>query len=113
MLICSPKIYYKLHAMYAIRTDDGHHVLVQAHGIFRPGPGVDFEYGTGKRRFIQDEVEYFTHITFEAPGDSPYNWMNGIMALGVMQSVDGKAVIDCWRLTNFPGQDAEDVHVEK
>ena len=99
--------------MYAIQTDDGHHVLVKANGIFRPGPGVEFDYGEGKEGFTQDEVEYFTQINFEAAGDGPYNWMNGIVALGTMQMVGKKAVIDCWRLTNFPGQDVEDVYVSR
>ena len=60
---------------------------------------------------MQDDVEYFTSITFEAAGDGPYNWMNGIVTVGVLQSVGGAAVIDCWRLTNFPGQEVEDVYV--
>ncbi|KAH6887439.1 hypothetical protein B0T10DRAFT_549481 [Thelonectria olida] len=112
--IHSKKIYYKLDARYTIRTDDGHHVFIQARGLFRPGPGVDFDYdSSGKTSFSQDEVEYFTHITFEAAGNGPYNWMNGIVAIGALQAVDGAAVIDCWRLTNFPGQAVEDVYVGK
>lgn len=39
--------------------------------------------------------------------------MNGIVAIGALQSVDGAAVIDCWRLTNFPGREVEDVYVGK
>ncbi|KAF5004857.1 hypothetical protein FDECE_8639 [Fusarium decemcellulare] len=92
--IHSKKIYYKLDARYTIRTSDGHHVFVQARGLFRPGPGV----------------EYFTHITFEAAGGGPYNWMNGIVAIGALQSFQGAAVIDCWRLTNFLGCAVEDVY---
>lgn len=109
------QIFYNLDARYAIRTADGHHIYVKALGVFRPGPGVDFVYDPekkqGKTEFLQDDVEYFTHITFEAGGDTPYNWMNGIVAIGALQSVGGAAVIDCWRLTNFPGVDAEDVYV--
>lgn len=61
--------------------------------------------------YSQDQVEYFTHITFEAAGDGPYNWINGMVAIGALQSYGGAAIIDCWRLTNFPGQKVEDVYV--
>lgn len=105
------KIYYNLDARYAIRTDDGHVVFIQAQGIFRPGPGTVFEYGKPGLQYTQDLVEYFTTIKFEAAGDGPYNWMNGIVAIGALQSVDGCAVIDCWRLTNFPGVNVEDAYV--
>lgn len=65
-----------------------------------------------KRTFSQDEVEYFTHLTFET-AEGPYNWMNGIVAIGVMSSFEGQACIDCYRLTNFPGMEVEDVYVGK
>ncbi|KAJ4249787.1 hypothetical protein NW762_012129 [Fusarium torreyae] len=106
------QIYYKLDARYTIKTNDGHHIYVQARGLFRPGPGVEFQQPDSMDvDYTQDEVEYFTHITFEAAGNSPYNWMNGIVAIGALQSFQGAAVIDCWRLTNFPGQKVEDVYV--
>ncbi|KAG4274862.1 hypothetical protein FPRO04_08870 [Fusarium proliferatum] len=82
-----------------------------ARGLFRPGPGIEFSQPDSiDVDYTQDEVEYFTHITFEAAGNSPYNWMNGIVAIGVLQSFGGAAVIDCWRLTNFLGQQVEDVY---
>lgn len=56
---------------------------------------------------LQDEVEYFTQIRLEAPGASPYGWMNGIVAFGVMIMSQGRPIIDCYRLTNFPGIAAE------
>lgn len=106
------QIYYKLDARYTIKTNDGHHIFVQARGLFRPGPGIEFSQPDSiDVDYTQDEVEYFTHITFEAAGNSPYNWMNGIVAIGVLQSFGGAAVIDCWRLTNFLGQQVEDVYV--
>lgn len=55
----------------------------------------------------QDQAEYFTHITYEAPADSPYGWMNRILAVGVMTMVDGNAVIDSYQLTNFPDAEPE------
>lgn len=57
----------------------------------------------------QDDVEYFTQIRLEAPGKSPYGWMNGIVAMGIMIMSEGRPVIDCYRLTNFPGVEAEDL----
>lgn len=108
------QIYYKLDARYTIKTNDGHHIFVQARGLFRPGPGIEFSQPDSiDVDYTQDEVEYFTHITFEAAGNSPYNWMNGIVAIGALQSFGGAAVIDCWRLTNFLGQQVEDVYVGK
>ncbi|EGU74959.1 hypothetical protein FOXB_14544 [Fusarium oxysporum f. sp. conglutinans Fo5176] len=84
----------------------------KARGLFRPGPGIEFSQPDSiDVDYTQDEVEYFTHITFEAAGNSPYNWMNGIVAIGALQSFGGAAVIDCWRLTNFLGQKVEDVYV--
>lgn len=55
----------------------------------------------------QDDVEYFTHITFEAPAGSPYEWLNSVVAVGVMTMFEGKPIIDCYRLTNFPGRGTE------
>ncbi|KAF5675083.1 hypothetical protein FCIRC_7556 [Fusarium circinatum] len=108
----SKKIYYKLDARYTIKTNDGHHIFVQARGLFRPGPDIEFSQPDSiDVDYTQDEVEYFTHITFEAAGNSPYNWMNGIVAIGALQSYGGAAVIDCWRLTNFLGQKVEDVYL--
>ncbi|KAG5802391.1 hypothetical protein H9Q71_013024 [Fusarium xylarioides] len=90
----SKKIYYKLDARYTIKTNDGHHIFVQARGLFRPGPGIEFSQPDSVDvDYTQDEVEYFTHITFEAAGNSPYNWMNGIVAIGALQSYGGAAVI--------------------
>lgn len=64
--------------------------------------------GEGKasvRTITQDDAEYFTHITFEAAGGgSPYDWMNSVIAVGVMTMFEGKPVIDCYSLTNFPGK---------
>ncbi|KAI1073222.1 hypothetical protein LB507_010866, partial [Fusarium sp. FIESC RH6] len=107
-------IYYKLDARYTIKTNDGHHIYLQARGLSRPGPGVEFkEPDSMEVNYTQDYVEYCTSITFEAAGNSPYHWMNGIVAVGVLMSYGGAAVIDCWRLTNFPGQKVEDIYVDR
>ncbi|KAH7022113.1 hypothetical protein EDB80DRAFT_769148 [Ilyonectria destructans] len=102
------KAFWRLNANYTLRTNDDFYILVQATGIFRSGPGVANEVAD-KKTVSQDDVEYFTNIKFEAPGGSPYGWMNGIVAMGVMTMWEGKPVIDCYRLTNFPGQLALDV----
>lgn len=102
--------FYHLDARYAIVTEDGHYILVNAKGVFRLGPGVP-DTGREEPTVSQDEAEYFSHLTYEAPGDSPYGWMNGIVAVGVMTMWEEKVVIDAYRLTNFPGQQAEDLYV--
>ncbi|KAF4462722.1 hypothetical protein FALBO_10460 [Fusarium albosuccineum] len=97
------KSFTRLNALYTLRTDDGVNILVKAKGIYRSGPGVEDKVAE-KETVAQDEVEYFTHLRFEAPGESSYGWMNGIVAVGVMTMWEGKPVIDCYRLTNFPGK---------
>lgn len=106
----------KLNARYTLRTDDGHLILVNAVGTVTAGPpppppppagGSDSSGGASGGRnepvsMTQDDVEYFTQITFEAPGGSPYDWMNSVVAVGVMAMFEGKPIIDCYRLTNFP-----------
>ncbi|UQC90402.1 uncharacterized protein CLUP02_15932 [Colletotrichum lupini] len=87
------------------KTDDGVFILVNAQGVFRTGPGRTDK--SPRSSISQDDVEYFTHIRFEAPGGSPYDWMNAVVALGVMTMFEGRPIIDCYRLTNFPGVLAE------
>jgi hypothetical protein len=87
--------------MYTLRTNDGHNILVKAEGIFKEGPLGNFVRDEDMTA-SQDQVEYFTQIRFEAPGDSPYDWMNDVVAIGAMTMFEGKPVIDCYRLTNFP-----------
>ncbi|KAK1498431.1 hypothetical protein CCUS01_12788 [Colletotrichum cuscutae] len=99
------KEFSRLHAMYTLQTDDGVFILVNAQGVFRTGPGRTDK--PPRSSISQDDVEYFTHIRFEAPGGSPYDWMNAVVALGVMTMFEGRPIIDCYRLTNFPGVAAE------
>ncbi|RGP73921.1 hypothetical protein FSPOR_1615 [Fusarium sporotrichioides] len=102
--VLSPKkSFIRLNAMYMLKTDDNVHILVKAQGVYRSGPGLEDKVGE-QDTVSQDEVEYFTHIRFEAPGKSRYGWMNGVVAIGVMTMWHGKPVIDCYRLTNFPGR---------
>lgn len=99
----------KLNARYTLKTEDGHFILVNAVGTVTGGPPVEgadaaWPPEQGKPLTItQDQAEYFTQITFEAAGGSPYEWMNSVVAVGVMTMDQGKPIIDCYRLTNFPG----------
>ncbi|KPM45194.1 hypothetical protein AK830_g1361 [Neonectria ditissima] len=97
------KAFARLHARYTLQTHDGAYILVLATGIFNGGPGINKETAE-KSSVSQDEVEYFTQIRFEAPGHSLYGWMNAIVAIGVMIMSNDRPIIDCYRLTNFPGQ---------
>ncbi|KAI4597991.1 hypothetical protein KJ359_003799 [Pestalotiopsis sp. 9143b] len=99
------RVLSRLHAMYTLRTSDGHNILVKADGIFKEGPGGNFD-PSADMTATQDQVEYFTHIRFEAPGNSPYDWMNDVVAIGVMTMFEGKPIIDCYSLTNFPDFEA-------
>ncbi|OHF00183.1 hypothetical protein CORC01_04591 [Colletotrichum orchidophilum] len=102
--ISPDKLFTRLHARYTLQTDDNVFILVNAQGVFRTGPGQPEKL---PRSVSQDDVEYFTHIRFEAPGGSPYDWMNAVVAIGVMTMFEGRPIIDCYRLTNFPGIAAE------
>lgn len=103
----SRQLLTKLNARYTLKTDDGHFILVNAVGTVTHGPDRNAQPRPEKGAPVamnQDDFEYFTHITFEAGGDSPYKWLNSVVAVGVMVMVEGKPVIDCYRLTNFPGR---------
>lgn len=56
----------------------------------------------------QDEVEFLPHLWLEA-GPGPYNWLNGLVCLGVMVCEAEKIWIDAYYLTNFPGAKPENV----
>jgi hypothetical protein len=108
LLMIIVKEFFRLDARYAMQTDDGYYIYIRSRGIFTPGPNktpADQAAAREEEKMSQDDVEYFTNLTFEADGDGPYNWMNEIFCVGTLQGVDGKVVIDAWRLTNFPGVD--------
>ena len=37
--------------------------------------------------------------------------MNSIVAVGCISSVNGEHIVDCWRMTNFLGMEAEAVTI--
>ncbi|RAK95305.1 DUF3237 domain-containing protein [Aspergillus ibericus CBS 121593] len=104
-----------LDARYTIKTTDGHYLFVQAHGLYRPGPGTKYAKQVAadpeKRppsTVTQDDVEFFSHLRIEA-GGKKYNWLNGLVCVGVMSCEDDRILIDAYYLTNFGGLGPEDI----
>lgn len=107
-----------LDARYTVRTIDNHHIYIRAHGLYRPGPGTNYakdveaDWTKPPRAIVtQEDVEFFSHLRLEA-GPGPYNWLNGLVCLGVMVCEGEQIWIDAYRLTNFPGTKPEDVIVK-
>lgn len=125
----------RLEARYLLRTIEtdtdadgrgGWNILVNSNGLYRPGPGTEYaklveeaaregkaaEEVKPPETVTQDDVEFFTHVTFEADGQGPYNWLNGLVCVGVLTCVEGtRIVLDCYALTNFGGREVEGVVV--
>ncbi|KAL6230954.1 hypothetical protein BDW75DRAFT_234003 [Aspergillus navahoensis] len=106
-----------LDARYTIRTHDDHYLFVQAHGLYRPGPGTEYakQVAANKEKrppstVTQDDVEFFSHLRIEA-GAEKYNWLNWLVCVGVMSCEDDRIIIDAYYLTNFGGVKPEDVVV--
>ncbi len=104
-----------LDARYTVQMDDGAYIYVQAHGLYRPGPGTEYAKAVErdpkmmpKEVVTQDDVEFFSHLKLEA-GPGRYNWVNGLVCVGVMTCVKTRIVIDAYYLTNFEGVRAESV----
>lgn len=104
-----------LEAYYTIKTDDGSHLYVRAHGLYRPGPGTEYARKVladpmmqPPKTISQDDVEFFSHLRIEA-GVGKYNWLNGLVCIGVMSCHEDRICIDAYYLTNFEGQKPEDV----
>lgn len=73
----------QLEAIYSIRTHDGVNIHVRNVGILNQGP----------------EGFYFkTAPKFEAPKDSPYNWVNNCLFLCVPGSGDGYISLKMWKV---------------
>ncbi|KAL4981385.1 hypothetical protein BDW68DRAFT_183546 [Aspergillus falconensis] len=106
-----------LDARYTVKTYDDHYLFVQAHGLYRPGPGTEYAKqvaASSEKRppstVTQDDVEFFSHLRIEA-GVGKYNWLNGLVCVGVMSCEDDRIIIDAYYLTNFGGLKPEDVVV--
>lgn len=108
-----------LDARYTVRTVDNYYLYIRAHGLYRPGPGTQYAkqvHDDPNMRppptVTQDDVEFFSHLRIEA-GPGPYNWLNGLVCVGVMSCEDDRILIDAYHLTNFPGVGPEDVMVRR
>ncbi|RAK87163.1 hypothetical protein BO79DRAFT_151703 [Aspergillus costaricaensis CBS 115574] len=108
-----------LDARYTIKTTDGHHLFVQAHGLYRPGPGTEYAKQVADDPAMrppptvtQDDVEFFSHLRIEA-GGGKYNWLNGLVCIGVMSCENDRIIIDAYYLTNFGGVRPDNVVVKK
>ncbi|KAF7190938.1 hypothetical protein HII31_08097 [Pseudocercospora fuligena] len=102
--------FMRLDARYTLKTDDGHYIFVKSKGIFAPRED-GFLAKRDPANMSQDDVEWFTRLQFETDS-GPYNWMNSIMAIGVLSMCDKKIIIDAYRVTNFPGLPAKDVRIK-
>jgi hypothetical protein len=108
-----------LDARYTVKTDDGHHLYIRAHGLYRPGPGTEYSRQVSGNPSIhppatvtQDDVEFFSHLRIEA-GPGKYNWLNGLVCVGVMSCIDDRILIDAYYLTNFEGIRPESVKMNR
>lgn len=104
-----------LDARYVVRTNDGHHLYIQAKGLYRPGPGTAYSEKVTScpqqpppTTVTQEDVEFFSHVTIEA-GEGKYNWLNQLVVVGVLECVDDKVIYDAYYLTNYPEFRPEDV----
>lgn len=89
----------QLNARYTLQTDDGHFIFVRSKGIF--APHVEDFFANGRPDNIgQSDVDWFTRLQFEA-GPGPYNWMNGIFAIGVLSKQEKRINIDAYQVTNL------------
>lgn len=96
----------RLDARYTLKTDDGYYIYVRSKGIFSPR---DYPFAKGEpKTMTQSDVDWFTRLQFDV-GPGPYNWMNGVFAIGVLSMKEGRINIDAYRLTNFPGEAAKDI----
>ncbi|EAW24633.1 DUF3237 domain-containing protein [Aspergillus fischeri NRRL 181] len=107
-----------LDARYTIKTVDDHYLFVQAHGLYRPGPGTQYAKQVAENPAMrppptvtQDDVEFFSHLRIETAGK--YNWLNGLVCVGLMGCEDDRIIIDAYYLTNFVGLRPEDVMMRR
>lgn len=97
----------QLDARYTLTTDDGHFIYVRSKGIFAPRD--ESLFANGRPDDIgQSDVDWFTRLQFDA-GPGPYNWMNGIFAIGVLSKQEKRINIDAYQVTNFAGQRPRDL----
>lgn len=108
-----------LDARYTIKTTDGEHLYIRAHGLYRPGPGTEYAKQVEanpslppQHTVTQDDVEFFSHLRIEA-GPGKYNWLNGLVCVGVMCCEADIIWIDAYYLTNFEGVKPDSIMAKK
>lgn len=105
--MCNQKVYI-LESRYTILTNDETPILVEAKGLFNLDPSAASS-GVGNSGGSQDKRDSFSRLTYSAPENSPYTWMNSIVAIGVMNIWDGKVVNDAYRVGTISLEDARDL----
>ena len=89
---------------------------MRANGLYRPGPHTPYSKADPKERppevVTQDDVEFFSHLRLET-GPGKYNWLNGLVCIGVMECVRTRIIIDAYYLTNFPGSKPDNIMARK
>jgi len=103
--------FMRLDARYTIKTEDDEYLYIRAKGIFTPKAGEKLPDLASVTDLSQDDIEWFSHLRIEA-GAGKYNWLNSVVAVGVMTMKNRKICIDAYRLTNFPDDPAPDVRAK-
>lgn len=105
--MCNQKVYI-LESRYTILADDETPILVDAKGLFNLDPSAS-QARDGSSAGSRDRRDSFSRLTYSAPANSPYSWMNSIVAIGVMTVWDGKIVNDAYRVETISLEDARDL----
>lgn len=105
--ICNYKV-YMLESRYTILADDETPIVVDAKGLFSHDPSAS-QTGAGNSPGSHDKRDSFSRLTYSAPQESPYSWMNSIVAIGIMSIWDGKIVNDAYRVETMSLDDARDL----
>lgn len=107
--MCNQKVYI-LESRYTILTNDETPILVEAKGLFHLDRSASSS-GVGNSGSLQNKRDSFSRLTHNAPTNSPYSWMNSIVAIGVVNTWDGKVVNDAYRVetTGISLEEARDL----
>lgn len=97
-----------LESRYTILADDETPIVVDAKGLFSYDPSAS-QAGVKNSKGSQDKRDNFSRLTYNAPKNSSYSWMNSIVAIGVMNIWDGKIVNDAYRVETISLDDAQNL----
>ena len=85
-------------ARYALEADDGTLVMVTNRGL-RHGPAEVIERIARGEEVAATEYNFRTVAEIEAPLDSPYDWMNKALFIGIAERKAAAAIIRFHQLT--------------